>query len=36
MHYKRNDLSNNGQDTIGMQPAYALYIDLIGNVYDRT
>lgn len=35
MHYKRNDLSNNGQDTISMQPAYAQYIDLIGNVYDR-
>jgi hypothetical protein len=35
MHYRRNDLSNNGQDTISMQPAYAQYIDLIGNVYDR-
>src|SRR4029077_15510590 len=36
MHYKRNDLSNNGQDTISMQPAYAQYIDVIGKVYDRT
>ncbi len=35
MHYKRNDLSSNGQDTISMQPAYAQYIDVIGNVYDR-
>ena len=35
MHYKRNDLSNNGQDTIAMQPAYAPYIDVIGKVYDR-
>jgi hypothetical protein len=35
MHYKRNDLSSNGQDTITMQPAYAQYIDIIGKVHDR-
>ena len=35
MHYSRTDLSNNGQDTISMQPAYAQYIDVIGKVFDR-
>lgn len=36
MHYKRNDLSSNGGDTISMQPAYAQYINVIGQVFDRT
>ncbi|MBP7149587.1 MAG: hypothetical protein KBD01_18825 [Acidobacteria bacterium] len=36
MHYRRDALSSNGQDTIGMQPGYAPYIAVIGNVYDRT
>ncbi len=36
MHYRRDALSTNGGDTIGMQPAYAPYIDVIGSVYDRT
>jgi hypothetical protein len=36
MHYKRNDLSNNGQDTITMRPGFTQYIDVIGKVFDRT
>ena len=35
MHYKRNDLSNNGQDTITMRPGFTQYIDIIGKVFDR-
>jgi hypothetical protein len=35
MHYKRNDLSNNGQDTITMRPGFTQYIDVIGKVFDR-
>jgi hypothetical protein len=35
MHYRRDALSANAEDTISMQPAYAAYIDVIGNVYDR-
>jgi hypothetical protein len=36
MHYSRNALSNNGGDTISMQPAFAQFINVIGNVNDRT
>ncbi len=36
MHYARKALSNNGQDTISMQPAYAQYLNIIGAVSDRT
>lgn len=36
MHYSRTALSNNGMDTISMQPAYIQFADIIGNVFDRT
>ena len=37
MHYSRNALAiNPAMDTITMQPAYAQYANIIGEVYDRT
>ena len=36
MHYARKALSNNGQDTISMQPGFTQFINIIGAVVDRT
>ena len=36
MEYSRNALSDNGGDTITMQPGFTQYIDVIGTVFDRT
>ncbi len=36
MHYARKALSNNGNDTISMQPGFTQFINIIGAVTDRT
>ena len=36
MHYSRNALSDNGGDTISMQSGFTQFINIIGNVADRT
>ncbi len=36
MHYSRVQASTNGQDTMRPQPAYASFLDLMGNNPDRT
>ena len=36
MHYSRNALSNDGMDTISMQSGFTQFINIIGEVLDRT